>query len=113
MTTIKPAIDELDELVRGVDGVDVLYPARSLIENALALARRGVDPHAGAISMVAGERHSDGLRVTAKIGIGAGESSGKVCCRVHDVIAERLRQKHNLPPVARISVIVASVRPSA
>ncbi|TFB65648.1 hypothetical protein [Cryobacterium sp. Hz9] len=108
MTVLTPATEQLDELVRGVQGVDALYPAGSIVENALLTAAREMAHRPLAASMVATEQRADGLRVTAKIGIGAAESSGDVCRRVHDAIDAQLRQSGN-SPIAQIAVIVARI----
>lgn len=112
MTTVLPSTDQLDALVREVAGVDVLYPAGSIVTAVLAATLDAVAHRAPTAPLVHTAHQADGLRVTAKIGIGAAESSAEVSGRVHDAIAEHLRQSDN-PPVAQIAVIVASVRPSA
>ena len=108
MTVLTPATEQLDELVRGVRGVDALYPAGSIVENALKTAAREMAHRPPAASMVTTEQRADGLRVTAKIGIGAAESSGDVCRRVHDAISAQLQQSGDAP-IAQITVIVARI----
>lgn len=108
MTTVIPFTDQLDALVRQVPGVDALYPARSIVATVLTTALDAVAHHAPAAPLVHTVAQSDGVRVTAKIGIGAAESSADVSGRVHDAIAEHLRQVGN-PTVAQIAVIVARI----
>ncbi|MDJ0337838.1 hypothetical protein [Cryobacterium sp. PH31-O1] len=111
MTTVLPSIEKLDALVRQVVGVDALYPAGSIVTAVLAATLGAVAHRAPIAPLVHIAHQADGLRVTAKIGIGAAESSADVSGRVHDAIAEHLRHSGN-PTVVQIAVIVASVRPS-
>ena len=108
MTTDFPPVD-LDVLVRRVPGVAALYPAGSIVAAILTATLDAVAHRAPAAPLVHMEQRADGVRVTARIGIGAAESSGDVSGRVHDAIAAYLEQGAN-PKVVQIVVIVASVR---
>ncbi|TFB75904.1 hypothetical protein E3O06_04495 [Cryobacterium glaciale] len=113
MTTVLPFTDQLDALVRQVPGVDALYPAGSIVATVLTATLDAVAHRAPAAPLVHTPlvhtaQQADGVRVTAKIGIGAAESSAEVSARVHDAIAAHLRQAGN-PPVAQIAVIVARI----
>ncbi|TFD87820.1 hypothetical protein [Cryobacterium serini] len=109
MTSVLPSTDQLDALVRQVPGVESLYPAGPLLTAVLTVALDAVAHRAPAAPLVHVGEQGDGVRVTAKIGIGAAESSGHVSGRVHDAIAAHLEQG-DYPPVVQIVVIVASVR---
>lgn len=113
MTATFPSIEGLDALVRQVPGVDALYPARSLVATVLvatvlAATRNAVAEQTPPTPVVLVEQNVEGLRITAKIGITAAESSSEVCGRVHDAIAAHLRQGGN-PKVTQIAVIVARI----
>ena len=112
MTTVLPFTDKLDALVRQVPGVDALYPAGSIVAAVLTTTLDAVVHRKPAAplhtQLVHTAQEADGVRVTAKIGIGAAESSAEVSARVHDAIAAHLRQAGN-PPVAQIAVIVARI----
>ncbi|TFD22808.1 MULTISPECIES: hypothetical protein [Cryobacterium] len=107
MTTDVSSFDQLDVLVRRVSGVAALYPAGSMMATALSATLDAVAHRAPAAPLVHIEQRADGVRVTARIGIGAAESSSDVSGRVHDAIAAHL-EGGNLP-VVQIVVIVASV----
>ncbi|TFD59820.1 hypothetical protein E3T39_08995 [Cryobacterium suzukii] len=109
MTTDPASFDQLDILVRRVPGVAALYPAGSIVATVLTATLDAVAHRAPAAPLVLIDQHADGVRVTAKIGIGAAESSRDVSGRVHDAIAAHLERGGN-PPVVQIVVIVASVR---
>lgn len=108
MTTVLPSTDQLDALVRQVPGVAALYPAGSMVASVLTATLGAVAHRPPAAPMVHLAQQADGVRVTAKIGIGAAESSVDVSGRVHDAIAAHLRQSGD-PAVAEITVIVASI----
>ena len=108
MTTDVSSFDQLDVMVRRVPGVAALYPAGSMVATVLAATLDAVAHRAAAAPLVHIEQRADGVRVTARIGIGAAESSSDVSGRVHDAIAAHLEQGGN-PPVVQIVVIVASV----
>ncbi|SEM86681.1 hypothetical protein E3O25_04600 [Cryobacterium sp. TMT1-3] len=112
MSTVLPFTEQLDALVRQVPGVEALYPAGSIVAVVLTATLDAAAHRAPAAPLVHSAQQADGVRITAKIGIGAAESSAEVSGRVHDAIAEHLRQAGD-PPVAQITVIVASVRLSA
>lgn len=108
MTEVLPSTDELDALVRQVPGVEVLYPAGSIVATVLTAAIDAVAHRSPLVPKVVLEERADGVKVTVKIGIGAAESCGDVSQRVHDAIAAQLRQCGN-PPVSQIAVIVARI----
>ncbi|WP_104126843.1 hypothetical protein [Cryobacterium sp. Y57] len=108
MTADVSSFDQLDGVVRGVPGVAALYPAGSMVATVLAATLDAVAQGATAAPLVHIEQRADGIRVTARIGIGAAESSSDVSGRVHDAIAAHLEQSGS-PPVVQIVVIVASV----
>ncbi|MBG6213213.1 MAG: hypothetical protein LH475_01900 [Cryobacterium sp.] len=108
MSAILPPTDELDVLVRQVAGVDVLYPAGSIVATVLTATIEAVAHRLPLAPKVVMEQRADGVKVTAKIGISAAWHSGDVSRRVHDAIAAQLRQSGN-PPVAQIEVIVARI----
>jgi 23S rRNA G2445 N2-methylase RlmL len=109
MTSVLPFSDQLDVLVRQVPGVNALYPAGSIVHAVLTATLDAVAHRAPAAPLVHVVQQSSGVRVTAKIGIGAAESSTEVSRRVHDAIAAHLQQAGN-PSIEQIAVVVASVR---
>ena len=108
MTADVSSFGELDGVVRRVPGVAALYPAGSMVATVLAATLDAVAHRAAAAPLVHIEQRTDGVRVTARIGIGAAESSSDVSGRVYDAIAAHLEQG-GTPPVVQIVVIVASV----
>ena len=109
MSAVLPSPDHLDALVREVPGVDALYPAGSIVATVVNATLNAVAHRAPNAPLVLVEQRADGVRVTAKIGIGATESSSEVCARVHDALSASML-KFGAPPVEQIIVIVASVR---
>ena len=107
--TAEPSVtDELDALVRQVPGVDLLYPAGSIVGNALSATIDTMARRLPLAPKVAVEEGTAGLHIKVKIGVSATGSSSDISRRVHDAIAAHLLQNGN-PPVAKIEVIVACI----
>ena len=108
MSVVVASTNELDALVRAVAGVETLYPAGSALAAVLGTALQAVAPGSATAALVLVDSQPSGLRITAKVGIGAAEKAVDVCTRVHDMIAAHLDQV-NSRPILQISVIVARI----
>ena len=108
MSVVVASTNELDALVRAVAGVETLYPAGSALATVLGTALQAVAPGSATAALVLVDSQPSGLRITAKVGIGAAEKAVDVCTRVHDMIAAHLDQV-NSRPILQISVIVARI----
>lgn len=89
MTAVLPSTDELDDLVRRVAGVQMLYPARRGALAVAAAALQQVRPAVPGPAVVV-EANGKSVRVTARIGISSDASSVDVCSRVHEALAAHL-----------------------
>jgi hypothetical protein len=108
VSVVVASTNELDALVRAVAGVETLYPAGSALATVLGTALQAVAPGSATAALVLVDSQPSGLRITAKVGIGAAEKAVDVCTRVHDMIAAHLDQV-NSRPILQISVIVARI----
>ncbi len=96
----------LDELVRGVPGVSMLYRSGGVLGRAVAAGKAAVHVSGEAGPYVEFAETADAVKVEVTVGVDA-DSAAQACRAVHDAIAAWLRARGRGEAV--ITVTVAQV----
>lgn len=107
-----PLIEQLDQLVLAVPGVDALYSAApivaTVVASVIATTVEAVTGRPQTTNSVTVDETKTGLEIAVKIGVTSSYAAIDVSRRVHDAITEQLDQNGS-PDVAEVAVTVARI----
>ena len=99
---------QLTRLLRNVDGVHTVYATKPLIPSLASAVVEAVRNDPVGMHLVTVSENSDGLTVTACIGVAADESAPVICRRAHDALRSYFIDNEEVLPTA-IAVKVGRV----
>jgi len=87
----------LTQMLRKVPGVTAVYATKPVIAKVVGAVVEAVKNEPAGAHLVAVSESSDGIDVTAYIGVTADEPAPAVCRRAHDAIRSYVAANHDAP----------------